>query len=59
MKGRFHVYRFAHRRYEKRQRSEVLPGLNLEELAALVVSTDDSHQTEAVRVYRRRLLRRR
>lgn len=54
-KGRFWVYRLASRRYTLRERSEVLPGLDLDELTRIVVATDESHQTEAVRAYRQAL----
>jgi Uma2 family endonuclease len=57
-KGQFYIYRLAGRSYGKRKRSEVLPKLDLDELAEIVTSSDDSHQTEAVRAYRRRLQRR-
>ena len=58
-KGRFWVYRLVSKRYALRERSETLPGLDLDELARIVVATDESHQTEAVRAYRRALARRR
>lgn len=58
VKGRFHVYRLVAHRYQARERSQALPGLDLDELATIVTATDDSHQTEAVRAYRRGLRRR-
>jgi len=58
VKGRFHVYRLARSRYQPRERSAALPRLDLERLAAIVAATDNSHQTEAVRAYRRSLSRR-
>jgi Uma2 family endonuclease len=57
-KGRFWIYRLARGRYHLREQSDVLPGLDLGELTRIVVSTDESHQTEAVRAYRRSLRRR-
>ncbi|MSP58906.1 MAG: Uma2 family endonuclease [Myxococcales bacterium] len=57
-RGRFWIYRLAARRYEEREGSEVLPRLDLAEIARIVASTDESHQTEAVRAYRRALRRR-
>jgi Uma2 family endonuclease len=57
-KGRFLIYRLVGRRYALREKSEVLPGLDLEEISGIVVATDESHQTEAVRAYRRTLRRR-
>ena len=56
-KGRFWVYRLASRRYTLRERSEVLPGLDLDELTRIIAATDESHQTEAVRAYRQALRR--
>jgi Uma2 family endonuclease len=58
-KERFWVYRLAGKQYAPRERSEVLPALDLDELARIVVATDESHQTEAVRAYRRALRRHR
>ena len=57
-KERFWVYRLVGKRYALCERSEVLPGLDLDELTRIVVATDESHQTEAVRAYRRTLGRR-
>lgn len=57
-KARFWIYRLGNRKYALRERSGVLPGLDLEELTRIVVATDESHQTEAVRSYRRALRRR-
>lgn len=57
-KGRFWVYVLSGRRYALHDRSTVLPGLDLDELTRIVVATDESHQTEAVRAYRRSLRRR-
>jgi Uma2 family endonuclease len=58
-KGRFWIYGLAGRRYDLVQRSRVLPGLDLDEIARIVQEADESHQTEAVRAYRRSLRRRR
>ena len=58
-RGRFWIYRLLGRRYELVARSVILPELDLDELARIVASTDESHQTEAVRAYRRALRRRR
>ena len=58
-KARFWIYRLgSSRRYALRERSEVLPGLDLVEIAGIVGATDESHQTEAVRAYRKALRRR-
>jgi Uma2 family endonuclease len=57
-KARFWIYRLGARQYALRERSEVLPGLDLAEIAGIVVATDESHQTEAVRAYRKALRRR-
>lgn len=57
-KERFWVYRLVGRRYALRERSELLPELELDELTRIVAATDESHQTEAVRAYRRALRRR-
>jgi Uma2 family endonuclease len=58
-KRRFWIHRLVGRRYVLRERSEVLPGLELDDVATIVRATDESHQTEAVRAYRRALRRRR
>jgi Uma2 family endonuclease len=57
-KGQFAIYRLVSQKYESSECSEVLSGLDLGELAKIVVATDESHQTEAVRAYRRTLRRR-
>lgn len=57
-KGRFSIHRLEGRRHVLREGSEVLPGLDLDELTRIVLTTDESHQTEAVRAYRRALRRR-
>lgn len=57
-KGRFHVHRLGARGYRRLERSVVLRDLDLEELARIVESTDESHQTQAVRAFRRSLRRR-
>lgn len=57
-KGRFWIYRLTGRRYTLHERSEVMPGIDLAELTKIVTATDESHQTEAVRAYRRTLRRR-
>jgi Uma2 family endonuclease len=59
VRGQFWVYRLVGRQYDLVERSRVLPDLDLDELARIVASTDESHQTEAVRAYRRALRRRR
>lgn len=56
-KGQFWIYRLTGRKYAPRERSEVLPGLDLGALAEIIAATDESHQTEAVRAYRRSLRR--
>jgi Uma2 family endonuclease len=56
--GRFWIYRQVGGRFEARARSEALPGLDVEQVARIVTSTDDSRQSEAVRAYRRSLQRR-
>lgn len=58
-RGRFWVYALEGRRYALQDRSVVLPGVDLDELTKIVIATDESHQTEAVRAYRRALRRRR
>ncbi|HSR98831.1 MAG TPA: Uma2 family endonuclease [Kofleriaceae bacterium] len=58
IEGRFWVYRQVSGRFEERSRSTALPGLDLDEVARIVISTDDSEQAEAVRAYRRSLRRR-
>jgi Uma2 family endonuclease len=55
VKGTFWIYQLVSRRYEKVERSRVLPALDLDEIAHIVVTTDRAHQTEAVRAYRRSL----
>jgi Uma2 family endonuclease len=54
-KGELWVYRLVDRRYEKVERSQALPGLDLGAIARIVRETDRAHQTEAVRAYRRTL----
>jgi hypothetical protein len=56
--GRFRIYRQVAGQFEARSRSEVLPGLDIDEVARIVISTDDSEQAEAVRGYRLSLRRR-
>jgi Uma2 family endonuclease len=56
--GRFWVHRLDGRPYRLQKRSDALPGLDLDELTGIVGSTDESHQTEAVRAYRRALRQR-
>jgi Uma2 family endonuclease len=55
IEGRFWVYRQAARRFEQRSRSVALPGIDLDAVARIVATTDDSEQAEAVRSYRRSL----
>ena len=57
-KGQFWIQRLGSRRYRQVARSEVLPELDLDEIARIVAATDESHQTEAVRAYRQALRRR-
>jgi Uma2 family endonuclease len=57
-KGRFWVYQLVGRQHALRERSEVLPGLDLDELKRILVAKGESHQTEAVRTYRRALRQR-
>jgi Uma2 family endonuclease len=57
-KGQFWVYHLTGRKYAPRERSALLPGLDLGNVARIVAATDESHQTEAVRAYRRSLRRR-
>lgn len=47
------VYRLIAGIYQHRTKSTALRGIDLDKLARLVTSTDDSQQTEAVRAYRR------
>jgi Uma2 family endonuclease len=54
-KGRFWVYRLVGRRYAQVDASEVLPDLDLKELARVVTATDPARQTEAVRAWRKAL----
>ena len=56
-KSRFWIYHLTARGYVEREASLVLPGLDLAQLARIVDDTDASHQTEAVRAYRRALRR--
>ena len=51
-KGELWVYQLTARRYEKVERSHVLPAIDLEAIARVVRETDRTHQTEAVRGYR-------
>jgi Uma2 family endonuclease len=57
-KGRFWIYRLVGRRYREVGESKALRGIDLGAIAKIVSSTDDSHQTEAVRAYRKSLRRR-
>lgn len=57
-KGQFAIYRLSRGKYVLRDRSTVLPELDLAELAEIVRTTDMWHQTEAVRAYRKALRRR-
>jgi Uma2 family endonuclease len=58
-KGRFWLYRLVGRGYRPIERSDALAGIDLPEIARILEATDESHQTEAVRAYRRSLRRRR
>jgi Uma2 family endonuclease len=58
VEGAIQVYRLsagAAASYARRERSRHLPGLDVGALAAIVAATDRSHQTEAVRRFRRSL----
>lgn len=57
-KGQFWIYCLTGQQYARRAASEVLPGVDLGEIAGIVAATDESHQTEAVRAYRKALRRR-
>lgn len=58
VEGRLHVYGLASAgAYARSRRSRVLRGLDLRALQRIVASTDRSHQTEAVRAFRRSLER--
>ncbi len=59
IRERFWVYRLDGRRYQELERSALFPELDLMEIAAIVVESAESHQTEAVRAYRKRLRARR
>jgi Uma2 family endonuclease len=54
-RGKLAVHRLGERGYERRARSALLPGLDLEELARLIASSKDQDAT--VRAYRDRLRR--
>jgi hypothetical protein len=56
--GRFWIYRQVDGQFEERSRSAALTGIDLDEVARIVIATDDSEQAEAVRAYRRSLRRR-
>lgn len=58
IEGRFWIYGQVGGRFEERARSVALPGLDLDEVARIVISTDDSEQAEAVRAFRGSLRRR-
>lgn len=57
IEARLWIYVLAGRRYREVRQSVLLPELDVEELARIVVTTEDDAQTEAVRAYRRRLQR--
>ncbi len=57
-KAQFWIYQLTDKRYEQRTKSAVLPGVDLGEIAGIVAATDESHQTEAVRAYRKTLRKR-
>jgi Uma2 family endonuclease len=57
-KGEFWIYVLSGHAYALSEQSAVLPSLDLAEIARIVDATDESHQTEAVRAYRRALSRR-
>jgi Uma2 family endonuclease len=54
-KGRFSIHRLGEEGYSLVEKSEVLPDLDLDEITKIVADTDESHQTTAVRAYRRAL----
>lgn len=57
-KGRFTIHRLGEEGYALVEKSHVLPDLDLAEIERIVAATDESHQTEAVRAYRRSLQKR-
>lgn len=57
--GKIWVYRLVARHYKPLTESEALAGIDLDDLARIVTTTDDAKQTSAVRAYRRSLTRRR
>jgi len=58
IEGRFWIYRQVDGRFAESARSVALPGIDLDEIARIVISTDDSEQAEVVRAFRRSLRRR-
>jgi Uma2 family endonuclease len=52
MEARLVVFHLVGERYERRDRSELLTGLDLEQLSAFVLRCDETNQTEIVREYR-------
>jgi Uma2 family endonuclease len=56
---RIHVFRLVEGRYQPRSTSAAVPGIDLDDLARLILTSDDYAQTEMVREYRRSLQKRR
>jgi Uma2 family endonuclease len=52
MEAHLVVFHLAGEQYERRDRSELLTGLDLEQLSAFVLRCDETNQTEIVRDYR-------
>lgn len=57
IEGKIWVYVLSAGTYSQRTRSDVLPGIDLDELERIIASTDDDEQTAAVRAYRTKLQR--
>ncbi|MBA3397222.1 MAG: Uma2 family endonuclease [Deltaproteobacteria bacterium] len=57
IESRFWIYVRGPRAYQERTRSALIPALDLDEIARIVVAADDEQQTAVVRAYRRRLQR--
>lgn len=56
--GGIRVYQLTRNGYRQVRKSRVLAGIDVDEISAIVASTDSSQQTEAVRRYQRSLRRR-
>lgn len=59
IKDGFRIYHLHKDVYREVARSVVVPGIDLDVIARIVMTTDDMDQTQAVRSYRRSLRRRR